>query len=115
LLSRSRFIAPADRSLRFYREYFKPSYEVQIEKDRLRWEILYDDDTFFINIDRIVKPEQTGTYIEIKSRTWSIRDAEHKSQVISEVLARFGINDEAVIRHEYLEFVLDSPQSASPM
>lgn len=115
LLSRSRFIAPADRSLRFYREYFKPSHEVQIEKDRLRWEILFDDDTFFINIDRIVKPEQTGTYIEIKSRTWSIRDAEHKSQVIGEVLSRFGIKDEAVIRHEYVDFVLDTSKTASPL
>ena len=105
LLSRSRFIAPADRSLRFYREYFKPSHEVQIEKDRLRWEILYDDDTFFINIDRIVNPEHAGVFIEIKSRTWSIRDAEHKSQVIRAVLAEFGIRDESVIRNEYVDFV----------
>jgi 5-methylthioadenosine/S-adenosylhomocysteine deaminase len=112
LLSRSRFIAPADRSLRFYREYFKPSREVQIEKDRLRWEILYDDDTFFINIDRIVKPEQSGAYIEIKSRTWSIRDAEHKSQVISEVLARFGIQDDALIRHEYVDIVMGKSQTS---
>ncbi|MCL4506793.1 MAG: amidohydrolase family protein [Chloroflexi bacterium] len=103
LLSRSRFIAPADRSLRFYREYFKPSREVEIEKDRLRWEVLYDDDTFFINIDRVVKPEQQGTYIEIKSRTWSIRDAEHKSQVIGDVLAIFGIGDDAVVRNEYVD------------
>jgi 5-methylthioadenosine/S-adenosylhomocysteine deaminase len=103
LLSRSRFIAPADRSLRFYREYFKPAREVEIEKDRLRWEILYDDDTFFINLDRVIKPEHEGTFIEIKSRTWSIRDAEHKAQVIGEVLARFGIGDEAVVRQEYVE------------
>ena len=113
LLSRSRFIAPADRSLRFYREYFKPSHEVQIEKDRLRWEILYDDDTFFINIDRIVKPEQSGAYIEIKSRTWSIRDAEHKSQVIGEVLAQFGILDDAVIRHEYIDIVMGKDQTGT--
>ena len=103
LLSRSRFIAPADRSPRFYREYFKPSREVEIEKDRLRWEVLYDDDTFFINIDRMVKPEQQGTYIEIKSRTWSRRDAEHKAQVIGDVLAIFGIGDDAVLRSEYVE------------
>ncbi|MFT3893838.1 MAG: amidohydrolase [Anaerolineales bacterium] len=35
LLSRSRFLAPATNSLRFYREYFKPKSEVAIEKDRL--------------------------------------------------------------------------------
>src|SRR4030043_666764 len=32
LLSRSRFIAPAIHSLRFYREYFKPAHETIIEK-----------------------------------------------------------------------------------
>ena len=106
LLSRSRFIAPADRSLRFYREYFKPISEATIEKDRLRWEILYDDDTFFINIDRVVRPEHQGTFIEIKSRTWSISDAEHKSQVIGDVLAKFGIGDEAVVRSEYIDFLM---------
>ena len=112
LLSRSRFIAPADRSLRFYREYFKPTSEVAIEKDRLRWEILYDDDTFFINIDHVIRPEHQGTYIEIKSRTWSIRDAEHKAQVIGDVLAKFGIADEAVVTNEYIDF-LSVPQSAA--
>lgn len=114
LLSRSRFIAPADRSLRFYREYFKPVREVAIEKDRLRWEVLYDDDTFFINLDRIVKPEQPGIYVEIKSRTWSIRDAEHKAQVISGVLAQFGVSDDAVVRHEYVAIIDgDGSDSAS--
>ena len=34
LLSRSRYLAPANHSLRFYREYFKPHSEVNIEKDR---------------------------------------------------------------------------------
>jgi 5-methylthioadenosine/S-adenosylhomocysteine deaminase len=103
LLSRSRFIAPADRSLRFYREYFKPQREVAIVKDRLRWEILYDDDSFFINIDRVISPEHKAIYIEIKSRTWSIRDAEHKAQVIGDVLAKFGISDEFVMRNEYVD------------
>lgn len=37
LLSRSRFIAPATHSLRFYHEYFKPESETEITKDRLRW------------------------------------------------------------------------------
>ncbi len=41
LLSRSRFIAPANHSLRFYREYFKPTQETVIEKYRKRWRILY--------------------------------------------------------------------------
>jgi 5-methylthioadenosine/S-adenosylhomocysteine deaminase len=109
LLSRSRFIAPADRSLRFYREYFKPAREVTIEKDRLRWEILHEDDTFFINIDRMVKPERQGYYLEIKSRTWSRRDAEHKAQVIGDVLAKFGIGDDAIVRNEYVDIINSAP------
>ena len=40
-LSHSRFIAPADRPLRFYREYFRPDAESALEKDRRRWHILY--------------------------------------------------------------------------
>jgi 5-methylthioadenosine/S-adenosylhomocysteine deaminase len=43
LLSRSRYIAPASHSLRFYREYFRPKSEIVIEKDRLRWLIEYKD------------------------------------------------------------------------
>ncbi|RPI78058.1 MAG: amidohydrolase, partial [Chloroflexi bacterium] len=46
LLSRSRFIAPASHSLRFYREYFKPVDEVSVIKDRLRWRVLYQGTEF---------------------------------------------------------------------
>jgi 5-methylthioadenosine/S-adenosylhomocysteine deaminase len=115
LLSRSRFIAPANRSLRFYREYFKPVREVTIEKDRLRWEILYDDDTFFINLDRIIKPEAPSVYLEIKSRTWSIRDAEHKANVIGGVLTHFGIGDDALEHDEYVGIVSEGYEQNAPV
>jgi 5-methylthioadenosine/S-adenosylhomocysteine deaminase len=68
LLSRSRYFAPATQSLRFYREYFKPTRELEIEKDRLRYLVQYENTEFFINIDTITKP-QLGKYMEIKSRT----------------------------------------------
>jgi 5-methylthioadenosine/S-adenosylhomocysteine deaminase len=103
LLSRVRFMAPADRSLRFYREYFKPDREVQVEKDRLRWEVFYEDEELFINIDRMVNPARDGYFLEIKSRTWSKRDAERKAEVIGKLLARFGVSDEAVLRQEYVQ------------
>ena len=77
LLSRSRYIANATQSLRFYREYFKPKFEHEIEKDRLRYLIKYQGTEFFINIDTIVKPG-LGKFLEIKSRTWSRKDAEQK-------------------------------------
>ncbi len=102
LLSRVRFMASADRSLRFYREYFKPSREVEIEKDRLRWEVFYEDEELFINVDRVVNPARDGYFLEIKSRTWSKRDAERKAVVIGKLLARFGVSDEALLRQEYV-------------
>jgi 5-methylthioadenosine/S-adenosylhomocysteine deaminase len=66
LLSRSRFIAPANHSLRFYREYFKPLQETVIEKHRLRWRILYHGLEFYLNLDRMDNPA-LGHYLEVKA------------------------------------------------
>jgi 5-methylthioadenosine/S-adenosylhomocysteine deaminase len=90
LLSRSRFIADANHSLRFYREYFNPSHEVSINKDRLRWRVLFRGTEFFVNLDRVNEPD-LGYFLEVKSRTWSRRDAELKSQAAQELLETLGI------------------------
>jgi 5-methylthioadenosine/S-adenosylhomocysteine deaminase len=104
LLSRSRFIAPAIHSLRFYREYFKPSHETVIEKHRLRWRILYHGMEFYVNLDRMDTPS-LGHYLEVKSRTWSRRDAEHKALVARELIQSLGITDETSICQDYIELV----------
>jgi len=104
LLSRSRFIAPATHSLRFYREYFKPESENFIEKDRLRWRVIYHDTTFYINLDRMDQPD-IGTYLEIKSRTWSLRDAEHKADMIAKLLETLGISTREIINEDYIELL----------
>lgn len=101
LLSRSRFIAPATHSLRFYREYFNPSSETFIEKDRLRWRIIYRDTTFYINLDRMDQPD-IGIFLEIKSRTWSLRDAEHKAEMIPHLLDDLGVSTAEFISEDYL-------------
>jgi 5-methylthioadenosine/S-adenosylhomocysteine deaminase len=75
MLSRSRWLAPAKQSLRFYREYFAPDQEVEIHKDRRRWRILYRNTDFAVNIDQVLRPEILGQFLEIKSRTWSRSDA----------------------------------------
>jgi 5-methylthioadenosine/S-adenosylhomocysteine deaminase len=106
MLSRVRFMAPADRSLRFYREYFKPAEEHPVEKDRLRWEVTFDDQDLFINIDRMVKPEHEGYYLEIKSRTWSRADAQRKAEAIAKMLALFGVADSQVLRQEYVDIAV---------
>ena len=104
LLSRSRFIAPAIHSLRFYREYFKPSQETVIEKHRLRWRILYHGLEFFINLDRMDNPP-LGHFLEVKSRTWSRRDAEHKALVARDLIQSLGITTEVSVAQDYIELV----------
>jgi 5-methylthioadenosine/S-adenosylhomocysteine deaminase len=104
LLSRSRFIAPAIHSLRFYREYFKPAHETIIEKHRLRWRILYHGMEFYINVDRMDNPT-LGHYLEVKSRTWSRSDAEHKSLVADELIRNLGISNQASISQDYIDIV----------
>lgn len=104
LLSRSRYIAPADQSLRFYREYFKPSSETEIEKDRKRYLVDYKGEEFFINLDEMIKPD-LGYFLEIKSRTWSEKDAEDKSSIIQELLEFLGLSTDKKIIKDYIEIV----------
>ena len=104
LLSRSRYIAPASQSLRFYREYFKPKSEIAIEKDRQRWLIQYKDTEFFVNLDQMKEP-QLGYYLEIKSRTWSRKDAERKAELASELLSVLGASSGATVTEDYIDIV----------
>ncbi len=103
LLSRSRYIAEATRPLRFYREYFKPAAERELEKDRHRWHVLYQGVLFYLNLDRVIKPELPGLFLEIKSRTWSARDAEVKAERISEMLEILGLDESAILHTDYLD------------
>jgi 5-methylthioadenosine/S-adenosylhomocysteine deaminase len=103
MLSHSRFIADADRPLRFYREYFQPVAEVELRKDRYRWHIHYQGVLFYVNVDRVTEPELAETFIEVKSRTWSSKDAENKAQRIQEMLAIIGVSADQIVLQDYLE------------
>lgn len=107
MLSRSRWLAPAEQSLRFYREYFAPDREVEVHKERRRWRILYRNTDFALNIDRVIRPEMPGEYLEIKSRTWSRSDAERKAALITELLKLFGVDLDAAEPRDYPELALD--------
>ena len=104
ILSRSRFIAPASHSLRFYREYFKPDQEILIEKDRLRWRIIFHDTTFYVNLDTVKKPE-LGHFLEVKSRTWSRLDAEHKSALVAELITHLSGKVDETVLEDYVRIV----------
>jgi 5-methylthioadenosine/S-adenosylhomocysteine deaminase len=103
LLSHSRFIADANQSLRFYREYFRPTSEHELHKDRWRWHINYQGVLFYVNLDQVTKPALPGLFIEIKSRTWSAQDAENKAGQIQEMLGILGIEQGDIVESEYLE------------
>ncbi|GAB4581191.1 MAG: amidohydrolase family protein [Anaerolineales bacterium] len=104
MLSRSRYIAPANHSLRFYREYFKPDHEFFIEKERRRWRIIFHDTTFYVNVDKVQKPE-LGYFLEIKSRTWSRLDAEHKSALVAELIRFLGASTDETVLEDYVRIV----------
>ncbi len=104
LLSRSRYLAPATQTLRFYREYFKPDHEIEIEKDRQRFLVVYRDTEFFINLDTINKPN-LGRYLEVKSRTWSRKDADLKSKLVTDLIDALGVSSKEIISRDYIELL----------
>jgi 5-methylthioadenosine/S-adenosylhomocysteine deaminase len=112
LLSGSRFDAPATRSLRFYREYFKPAAEVEVHKKRRRYRIRYGGTDFAINLDQPVKPELSGVFLEIKSRTWSRQDAERKAELIGELLELLQVQEQELVKQEYVDLAAEQAQPA---
>ena len=108
MLSRSRFLASADNSLRFYQEYFAPSAELAVNKDRYRWRIVYEGTDFAINLDQVTKPALPGYYLEIKSRTWSRKDADRKAALIVNLLELLGVEPADAERREYAHIVAEA-------
>ncbi len=104
LLSRSRFTADADRSLRFYREYFQPKEEKKVDKIRRRWRIKYKGVDFAANLDRLIQPPSDEVYLELKARTWSKHDALQKSEMISELLDVLAVDKAGLVQDEYVSF-----------
>lgn len=102
ILSRARYTATADRSLRFYREYFQPDEVREVEKRRQRAHISYQGQHFALNLDTLPNLPG-GTFLEIKSRTWSRADAENKVRLIGELLGLFHIPQEDLVKREYVE------------
>lgn len=106
MLSRSRFLALADRSLRFYREYFEPDSEVEVIKERFRWRITFEETDFAINIDKLIEPPIDHYHLEIKARTWSRSDAQHKAAQIARLLELFEVDPALAERKEYADIAL---------
>jgi len=104
LLSRSRYLAPATQGLRFYREYFKPVNEYEVIKDRLRYLVQFKETEFFINLDHVTTPS-LGYFLEIKSRTWSRKDAKDKSALLIDLVHFFGLSESSSISKDYIDMI----------
>lgn len=103
LLFRSRYLAPAAHSARFYREYFRPVAERVVEKDRRRWLVAYRGVEFYVHLDRLTQPASDGWFVEVKSRTWSRRDARDKAAIIADLLGLFGARPDDTIADGYVD------------
>jgi len=104
ILTRSRYSADANRSLRFYREYFQPDRIKEIQKERRRWHIVYKGMEFQVNVDRLFKPPYDELFLEIKSRTWSSADALVKANMIGELLETMEVEQDRIVHQEYVDF-----------
>ena len=104
LLFRSSFFAPATHSRRFYREYFNPARERDVEKDRRRWLVAYRGVQFYVHVDRLLNPQADGWFLEVKSRTWSRRDAQDKAAIITDLLDLLGARQDDTIEEDYVEW-----------
>jgi 5-methylthioadenosine/S-adenosylhomocysteine deaminase len=108
LLSRSRYYAPAAHSVRFYREYFRPAAEHVVEKDRRRWLLTFRGVEFYMHLDRLTSPSAEGFFVEVKSRTWSRRDARDKAAVITEFLSLLGATPDDTITDGYVDLAANT-------
>ena len=113
LLFRSRYLAPAAHSARFYREYFRPAAEHVVTKERRRWLVAYRGVEFYVHLDRLIAPAAAGYFLELKSRTWSQRDARDKSATITALLALFGAVPDETLGDGYVQLAATG-SGASP-
>ena len=73
------------------------------EKERRRWLVAYRGVEFYVHLDRLIEPAAEGYFLEIKSRTWSRRDARDKAAIIAELLALFGATPDDTLGDGYVE------------
>jgi 5-methylthioadenosine/S-adenosylhomocysteine deaminase len=109
MLFRSRYLAPATHSRRFYREYFRPASERDVEKQRRRWLVAYKGVEFYVHLDKLTQPSLPGFFLEIKSRTWSRRDAMDKAVVITELMQKLGAAPAEAFGDGYVDFEVPGP------
>ena len=66
---------------------------------------LFQGTEFYVNLDRVDNPD-LGYFLEVKSRTWSQRDAEHKAELAKELIVSLGASTDKTIDQDYIEIVM---------
>ena len=66
--------------------------------------MLFQGTEFYINLDKVEEPD-LGYFLEVKSRTWSRRDAEHKANLATDLLKFLGVSPQENIAEDYVELV----------
>jgi len=46
-----------------------------------------------------------GTFLEVKSTTWSRKDADHKAKLVNELLNLLGAGDAETVAQDYIEIL----------
>ncbi len=70
----------------------------------MRWRVLYHGTEFYINLDNVKVPD-LGYFLEVKSRTWSRRDAEYKANLATDLLKFLGVSPQENIAEDYVELI----------
>jgi 5-methylthioadenosine/S-adenosylhomocysteine deaminase len=69
--------------------------------------VLFQGTEFYINLDRVDDPA-LGHFLEVKSRTWSRRDAEHKALVAKDLMEFLCAHSQETLTQDYVEIVTES-------
>jgi 5-methylthioadenosine/S-adenosylhomocysteine deaminase len=56
----------------------------------------------------MVNPRGAAYFLEVKSRTWSRRDAQDKAAIITELLAVLGARPDEAIEEGYVELPVET-------
>jgi 5-methylthioadenosine/S-adenosylhomocysteine deaminase len=64
--------------------------------------VLYHGTEFYINLDHVKKPE-LGYFLEVKSRTWSRRDADYKALHTQDLIRLLGASTDKMVVEDYIE------------
>ncbi|MGC8878116.1 MAG: hypothetical protein ACP5R2_02720 [Anaerolineae bacterium] len=74
-------------------------------KHRYRFHIMYRDTDFTVNLDELTTSAGHSHFLEIKIRTWSAHDAEHKARLIGELLDLMEVETQNLVKVEYVDLV----------